>query len=134
MNSDKKQLTVQLSRVFLCCVGISEGSAAYVQYFASFLFDIDTSTWFYVYRIVTNLIFFSARLLAITAAFYYYKIAVYIIISGHFFIYYLITYFYQLNSNNSKFTNLFISLYIVCFKMLTVFEDFQVNVVLIYFS
>lgn len=125
---NRTQLMVQFIRIFLACYSISEGSASFVEYFPSFLFNIEiTSDFFYVLRIITNILFFSSRLLCIVVAFHYYRLAVTVIISGHFIIYFAFSFYYLLCPETSKSVNLFISFYVVSLKMTTFFEEISVD-------
>jgi hypothetical protein len=118
-----KQLIIQSIRILLACFNTSESSTSFIEYFSSYLFDIDISFLFVPLRIFTNMLFFTSRLLCILLCFYYFNLIVSLIIVIHFIIYLIFHYIFLLNLNNSKLVNLFISFFLVCFKMLTYFED-----------
>jgi hypothetical protein len=120
---NKKQLIIQCIRILLACFNTSESSTSFIEYFSSYLFDIDISILFAPLRIFTNMLFFTSRLLCILLCFYYFNLIVSLIIVIHFIIYLIFHYIFLLNLNNSKLVNLFISFFLVCFKMLTFFED-----------
>ena len=121
---DFKQLVVHLVRIFLAIYSVSEGSSSFIDYFPPFLFDIEiTSSLFYVLRIITNILFFSSRLMCIVIAFHYHSMAVILVILAHFIIYFILNFFYSLSSENSSLVNFFLSFYIVSLKMTTFFEE-----------
>jgi hypothetical protein len=122
------ELIVQFIRIFFAIYSISEGSASFIDYFPAFLFSIEiTSSFFYILRILTNILFFSSRLMCIVVAFNYYKIAVALIISGHFVVYFILNFFCLLCPKTSKLTNFLVSFYIVSLKMTTFFEEISLD-------
>ena len=83
-------------------------------------------------RILTNIFFFSSRLMCITIDFHYYRIAVILIISGHFLVNFFLNFYYLLNPESSQLTNFFISFYIVSLRMTTFFEESSLDLIYIF--
>jgi len=119
--------------IFLLC----ESSAKYVQCRFDKTFKskrhicgyLKSSFLFYVLRILTNILFFSSRLLILTVSIKYFIIEIMSVISIHFFSYFFYFYlvFYKRNSIFS-FQRLLFSLCIAFFKMFMFFEDFSNDV------
>jgi len=116
--------------IFLLC----ESSAKYIQCrfdetFKSKKYICDylkSSFLFYVLRILTNILFFSSRLLILTVSIKYFRIEIISVISIHFFscFFYLYLVFYKRNSIFS-FERLLYSLCVAFFKMFLFFEDYS---------
>ena len=129
------QLWVQSIRICVAVYSVSEGSSSFIDYFPSFLFNIEiTSSLFYVLRIITNVLFFSSRLMCIVIAFHYYRMAAILILSGHFLIHFFINFCYLLNPESSHWANLFMSFYIVSLRMSTFFEESSLDLIYIFHS
>ena len=127
------QLAIQLIRIFLAIYSVSEGSSSFIDYFPSFLFNMEiTSSLFYILRIITNILFFSSGLMCIVIAFHYYRFAVILIITGHFMIHFILNFNYLLCSETSFLVNFFISFYIVSLKMTTFFEESSLDIIYIF--
>ena len=91
---NKKQLIIQCIRILLACFNTSESSTSFIEYFSSYLFDIDISFLFVPLRIFTNMLFFTSRLLCILLCFYYFNLIVSLIIVIHFIIYLIFHYIF----------------------------------------
>ncbi len=130
---DFKQFVVHLVRIFLAIYSVSEGSSSFIDYFPPFLFNIEiTSSLFYVLRIITNILFFSSRLMCIVIAFHYHSMVVIFVILVHFIVYFILNFFYLLSSENSSLVNFFLSFYIVSLKMTTFFEESSFDIIYIF--